>query len=279
MTNDKPNAETQRLAETLRQLRESSGISGRELARRTYISQGKISRIECGDYVPTLLDVEAVGRALSLDPETVTKLATMVRRARTEHQSSRQMAQIGWEHRQRMLIDLDSSSRHVRQFLPSMLGALLQTPEYSYASCDSPISMGNWDAAEVSVSKLSRQRVLDNAEVQFTFLLTVAAATWPLIDPEQMARQHRHLIELSQHPNVTIRIIDSESRLVRDGPLNTFTVFDDRLVACELFSGEVTLTDPADVTYHRQLFDYFLSVSRSEVESREWIAGLCISCT
>ena len=78
MTNGKPYPETQRLAETLRQLRESSGISGRELARHTYISQGKLSRIECGDYVPTLLDVEAVGRALSLDPETVTKLAAMV---------------------------------------------------------------------------------------------------------------------------------------------------------------------------------------------------------
>ena len=91
--------------------------------------------------------------------------------------------------------------------------------------------MGEWDAGDVPHGKLTHRWVLDNTSVQFTFLLTISAVRWPLIEPGAMFHQYRHLIELSRRPNITIQILDSESRPIRDGPLNTFTVFDNRLVA------------------------------------------------
>jgi hypothetical protein len=39
--------------------------------------------------------------------------------------------------------------------------------------------------------------------------------------------------------------------------MNTFLVFDDRLVIVELFSGEVVFRDYKDVTHHLDLFEFF----------------------
>jgi transcriptional regulator with XRE-family HTH domain len=256
----------------VRELREASGVSGRELARRAFFSQTKVHRIESGEYVPTLLDIEAIARALELDPATLARLAAMVRQARTEHQSSRHMALTGWEHRQRALINLDSLSKNVQYFLPGMLCGLLQTPEYAYASCNHPATVDGADPAAVAEAKLSRQCVLDG-DTQFTFLLTRCALTWPLLSADQMRQQHKHLIEVAHRPNISIRVID-ESQVIRDGPVSMFIIYDDRLVAAELFSGEVTLTDPANIGYHQRVFDYFLSVAHSEEKTRDLLIEL-----
>jgi hypothetical protein len=39
---------------------------------------------------------------------------------------------------------------------------------------------------------------------------------------------------------VTLRVVDT-GHVVADFPMNTFVLYDDRLVTAELFSGEVTL--------------------------------------
>ncbi|WP_323178618.1 helix-turn-helix transcriptional regulator [Streptomyces sp. NBC_01381] len=46
------------LAEALRGLRRASGLSGERLALRCNMSQTKISRIETGRALPTVIDVE-----------------------------------------------------------------------------------------------------------------------------------------------------------------------------------------------------------------------------
>lgn len=56
---------------------------------------------------------------------------------------------------------------------------------------------------------------------------------------------------------------------VRASPLNVFVVYDDRLVIVELFSGEVALRDPQDVSYHLNLFDYFRERAVSGDDARQ----------
>lgn len=52
------------LAKALRSLRKAAGLSGDRLAAKTHMSQSKISQIESGKVVPSLLDVERVLHAL-----------------------------------------------------------------------------------------------------------------------------------------------------------------------------------------------------------------------
>jgi transcriptional regulator with XRE-family HTH domain len=273
MPDGRPNLHGKQLAQLLRQVRADAQVSGRELARRSYISQPKISRIESGEVTPSLADVESLVRALNVDDDLASTLRDLAMRSATEHRSIRQMSQTGWGHRQRALSQLERSSRRIRYFLPAMLNGLLQTFEYAHASVYSPVLTGG-DLTSIAANKVMRQAVLDDLNIQFSFVLTHSAITWPLVPPEQLTRQYQRLLELSRKPNISIRIVDSMRPVVGEGPLNTFVIYDDRLLTAELFSGEVTLTSPADIEYHGKLFDYFLSVSRAEQETREFIAAL-----
>lgn len=273
MPNGRPNLYGKQLAQLLKQVRTDAHVSGRELARRSYISQTKISRIESGEVTPSLADVESLIRALNVEDDLAATLRDLAMRSVTEHRSIRQMSQTGWGHRQRVLSQLERSSQRIRYFLPAMLNGLLQTFEYAHASVYSPVHTGG-DLTSIAANKVARQAVLDDPNIQFTFVLTHNAITWPLVPPEQLARQHQRLLSLSQQPNISIRVVDSTRPVVGEGPLNTFVIYDDRLLTAENFSGEITLTNPSDIDFHSKLFDYFLAVSHTEQETRELIAAL-----
>lgn len=268
MTHGTTGLYARQLAQMLRQCRLDVGISGAQLARRAYISQARISRIETGAITPTIADIETITQALGVDTDMRSALLTVARQAIPGYRSGRQMSKQGWDNRLSSLTHLVQSSDHVRFFLPAVPAGLLQTFEYAHASVYTPIPEPG-DVTNVAAHKIARQFVLDDP-IQFTFLLTPSAVTWPLVAPEQMARQYQRLIDISLKPNVTLRIVDTD-HVVADCPMNTFVLYDDRLVTAELFSGEVTLTDPEDIKYHQQVFDYFLSMSLNDNQTRKWI--------
>jgi hypothetical protein len=71
-----------------------------------------------------------------------------------------------------------------------------------------------------------------------------------------MAAQCAHMAEVNRKPNVEIGIVPQGVQ-VPGTPMNIFVVYDDRLVTIELFSGEVVLRDPRDISQHLSLFDLF----------------------
>lgn len=66
------------------------------------------------------------------------------------------------------------------------------------------------------------------------------------------------MAEANRRSNVEIGIVPQGVQ-VSGTPMNIFVVYDDRLVTIELFSGEVVLRDPRDITQHLNLFDLFWS--------------------
>ena len=71
-----------------------------------------------------------------------------------------------------------------------------------------------------------------------------------------MAVQMGRLASLSELPNIRLGIIPLDT-YIPDGPLNTFTVYDDRIATAETFGGVIMMRDPRDVTYHLELFAFF----------------------
>jgi hypothetical protein len=65
-------------------------------------------------------------------------------------------------------------------------------------------------------------------------------------------------VELCRAPNVEIAVIPQGVE-VSASPLNSFVVYDERLVTVEIFSGSIAFRDPRDVAHHLELFEYFLS--------------------
>jgi Domain of unknown function (DUF5753) len=144
-----------------------------------------------------------------------------------------------------------------------MIAGLLQTPEYARAS------LANFpgDHPQAVAKRLDRQARLYDASRRFSFVLTEAAARWQLCEPPVMAVQLRRLIALSELPNLRLGVIPLD-RYVPDGPLNTFTVYDERIATAETFGGVIMMRDPRDVQYHLELFAFFEQYAAFDDEVR-----------
>lgn len=240
------------LASALRDARRDAGLTGERLAARCGISQSKISKIETGKVLATITDVERILNALGTSQDRTAELMALARLANTEFQSVRASLKRGLHQKQRELAALEVDTLHIRFFLPLMITGLLQTPEYARAS------MANFpgDNPQAIAKRLDRQAALYNPAKRFTFILTEAAVRWQLCEPQVMAVQMGRLASLSELPNIRLGIIPLDS-YVPDGPLNTFTVYDDRIATAETFGGVIMMRDPRDITYHLELFTFF----------------------
>jgi Domain of unknown function (DUF5753) len=144
-----------------------------------------------------------------------------------------------------------------------MITGLLQTPEYARAS------LANFpgDHPQAIAKRLDRQATLYDASKRFTFVLTEAAVRWRLCPPPVMAVQMARLASLSELANISLGVIPLDA-YVPDGPLNTFTVYDDRIATAETFGGVIMMRDPRDVAYHLELFAFFERHARFGDEAR-----------
>ena len=240
------------LASALRDARRAAGLTGERLAARCGISQSKISKIETGKVLATITDVERILNALGTSQDRTAELMALARLANTEFQSVRASLKRGLHQKQRELAALEADTLHIRFFLPLMITGLLQTPEYARAS------MANFpgDHPQAIAKRLDRQAALYNPAKRFTFILTEAAVRWQLCEPQVMAVQMGRLASLSELPNIRLGVIPLDS-YVPDGPLNTFTVYDDRIATAETFGGVIMMRDQRDITYHLELFTFF----------------------
>ncbi|GAA3800096.1 helix-turn-helix transcriptional regulator [Streptomyces coacervatus] len=247
------------LAEALRGLRLASGLSGERLALRCNMSQTKISRIETGRALPTVIDVERILKALAVPGEVADELLRLARRANVDYASWRAYARVGLYHKQAELKAHESSSRVMRHFLPAIPTGLLHVREYAVETLSPTVSSDPArDVARAVQARMDRQAVLDDSSRSFWFLMTEQAVKWQRASVDAMAAQCSHMAEVNRKPNVEIGIIPQGVQ-VAGTPMNIFVVYDDRLVTVELFSGEVVLRDPRDITQHLGLFDLFWS--------------------
>ncbi|MEU6733174.1 helix-turn-helix transcriptional regulator [Streptomyces physcomitrii] len=251
--------ERRNLAEALRSLRLASGLSGERLAVRCNMSQTKISRIETGRALPSVIDVERILKALAVPDGVSQDLLDLARQANVDYASWRTYARIGLYRKQAELKALESSSHAIRHFLPAIPTGLLHVREYAAATL-SPAVAGEpaRDVRRTVEARMERQAILDDRARSFWFLMTEQAVRWQRVATGTMAAQCAHMAEINGKPNVEIGVLPQGIH-VPGTPMNIFVVYDDRLVTVELFSGEVVLRDPRDVTQHLNLFELFWS--------------------
>ncbi|MDT0319630.1 helix-turn-helix domain-containing protein [Streptomyces millisiae] len=237
------------LAEALKELRLRVGLTGDRLARRCNISQSKISRIETGKVLPSVVDVERIVRALGAPADIVSELMALARMANTEWQGLRSLYRKGLHRKQNELADLEAGTSEFRYFLPSVVTGLLSTRPYMRAT----LRRAGSDVDRIVDMKIARQEILEDRTKAFTFLLTEQAVRWPLVPAAEMARQIDRLKMLSQWPNIRIGVLP-----LRGGipvmALSTFTVYDRTLATVETTAGIVILRDSRDVAAYLGLF-------------------------
>jgi transcriptional regulator with XRE-family HTH domain len=254
---DRQQQERKNLAETLRSLRKAAGLSGERLAARCAMSQSKISRIEQGKVLPSVVDVQQILAALNVPDDVANELTDLARTANVQYTSHRWAAQAGLWRLQVEIKRLVEASTVVRHFLPIMPSGLLQTEDYARAVYSRRVPGAVSRNVERAVAaRLDSQQVLIDESRQFFFLTLESAVRWRYADPGVMAAQCAHLAEVSEQSNIEVAVIPRDVQIAA-APLHTFVLYDERMVKIELFSGGVVLRDPRDIAYHLGLFEFF----------------------
>ena len=239
------------LSRTLQQLRDAAGLRQVDAAERTGFSQALIARFETGRQVPRPDQVEKLCDAYAAAEADRRRVVAMAQdaRARTERVVMyRDVAPA-----QKRINRIAETATLERTFSPSGIPGLLQTAEYCRALFHADPSLTP-EAAEAGVAaRLEGQAILDSHRT-FGFLIPEGSLGWSLIDPPAMAGQVDHLTSVTYRPNVTLGVIPWGSR-APVLPLNSFTMFDDRLVIVGTTTRVAYLTVRTDLDAYNRLYD------------------------
>ncbi|WP_406288377.1 helix-turn-helix domain-containing protein [Embleya sp. NBC_00896] len=194
-----------RLRDTLRRLRESAGLTQRDVATELEWSLSKVIRIESGSVGVTITDLRALIHKYGISDRTrMDELLALARaaRERTQWSSYRtittptMLAFLGFE----------SSAATIRNFEPIRIPGLLQTEDYARALLDH-LFQDNTVEERVRM-RMDRQRILDTGTngPRLNFVIDECALYRPIGGITAMRRQLRHLLAITDHPQVVLRI-------------------------------------------------------------------------
>lgn len=198
------------LGSQLRRLRESRGITREAAGYSIRASESKISRMELGRVSFKSRDIEDLltlyGVAEEGEREALLGLAREANVAGWWHSYSDVLP--GWFP---TYIGLEGAASLIRIYEVQFVHGLLQTEAYAHAVVTRGMREPGKHCAEIErrvALRLERQKVLvsENAP-RFHAVLDEAALTRPYGDASVMRGQLRHLIEVSEQPNVTLQVM------------------------------------------------------------------------
>jgi transcriptional regulator with XRE-family HTH domain len=269
------------LGKRLRELREERGLGLADAARVLDVNQLTVRRMESGQvgfklpYVRLLLELYEVPGAEARE------FTGMIEKANRP----------GWWHpfREalpdwfRAYISLETSACVLRVYEPHYVTGLLQTREYARAVIRAGFPEDPKDALEQRVDlRLRRQDMLDSPQAPVLWVVLEEAALRRVVGaPRVMRGQISRLIEVSDHPGITLRILPLAAG-AHSGTSGHFTYF--RFKERELQDivyTEVGLTSALyydqrrDVVPHLETHTLMSQLAAKHIpDSRTYLAGL-----
>lgn len=269
-------ARHERLGKELRKMRERAGLSLREAARATGINEGRLSNTEMGRFGVSAERVRFLaahyGEADGAFMDALAAMAT----DRTR----------GWweEHRGLLprtfldLAELEHHTRHLRTFEIVYIPGLLQCEEHVRALYSDSVWGTPEDQLQLRAEfRLRRQEVLDRDDLVYEAVIHEAALRIKKADSGVARRQLMHILEQSERPQVTVRVVpfDVDRLLVSYAP----TIFSGPVpqldtVLMDTPHGGNYLDADVQLARHRKAFVTVQKSALGVVESRDFIHRL-----
>jgi transcriptional regulator with XRE-family HTH domain len=242
-----------RLGEELKRLRLLAGVSQRDMAPATGLSQSTVFRVENGQSVPSWPEVRAwAERTAAADPD-LDALRSLTERALNELTPFRVRLEDGLAAVQEDVRALEATARTLRNFNPAIVPGLLQTA--AYARLVLGMAQAGDPATAVAI-RMQRQQILYEPGRQFEFLLTEAALRWRPGAVSVLAGQLEHLAAVVTQDSVQFGVIPSGA-LMRAIPRMGFILYEDRadgehpMVLAEMPHAPAYVSEEADVAVYR----------------------------
>jgi transcriptional regulator with XRE-family HTH domain len=270
-----PDTKTERakLAEMLRAMRATTGLSGTAYAERLGWIQSRVSKLETGRQFPSADDITAWADAADADPAP---LLDQLARARFEHTtwSEEYRRSGGAAGKQAAIGSQYDAATHVAKFQPLMVPSQIQTAEYArelLQAASGPAAQGatDEDIERKVANRIAGQQIIYQPDKRIEVVILEAALYVRLVSPEAMAGQLDRMLAVHGLPALDLGIIPTATRLPVY-PLSGFVVFDGKLVVIETLGGEDSISDPDEVSRY---VSWFRLLHEAAMHGRE-AAGL-----
>lgn len=242
------------LAARLRELRQASGLSQAEAARRAGISKYTLSRAETGTFAPKPEVVKRLCAVYGVATEVRDDLVQRFEDLREETTAMRvTLGRGGWPMQER-LRRIEEDSALVRVY-SVMIPGPFQTEAYIRAVM-APFLQGA-DLERTVQSRLARQQLLDEGARKFHFVMQEGALSWPMLDPGGMVAQLERLLEVvPQRPNVTLAVIP-KTTTTPFHPVSGFYVYDRTAAVTTTANATVIMRSEKDLADYDTSFKRF----------------------
>jgi len=256
------------LSRTLRELRDAAGLRQVDAAQRAGVSQALIARFETGRQVPRPDQVEILCAAYGAHGDGRRAAVEMAKDARAG--TERVVMHRDVAPAQGRINRIAATATLERTFSPSGLPGLLQTEDYARVLFHAELNL-TADAAERALAERLEGQAILETEHEFGFLIPEGSLGWSLLEPAEMANQIEHLIAFTDRPNVRMGIIPwgHPAPML---PLNSFTMFDDRLVIVGTTTRVAYLTVRTDLDAYDRLYEHLAGYARYGGEARAILA-------
>lgn len=203
------------LGKELLELREARGHTTREVGEALGWAHTKVGRVERAENKIDPMDVIRLTRFYKLDDADTERLCAMARQSRTD---------IWWEKYKQwlnepyyLLIGYENDATRLHALHNSVVHGLLQTERYMRGLFETSALIRDPDHVDMHVEvRLLRQRRLFEPEpLGYEAILDESVFGTPYGGVEVLNEQLRHLRELSELPNISIRAISSTAAVTR----------------------------------------------------------------
>ncbi len=239
------------LGTRLRDLRKAAQLTGVQLAERAGWGSPKVSKIELGQQTPSADDL-AVWCDITAATLVLPDLLATLTNIESMWAEWKRIAASGHGRRQRRSIELEASTRTIRNWCQLIVPGLLQTEAYArtvLSTCIEFLSTTD-DLDEAVTARMQRQHVLHAGTRRITILLAEQALYTTVGDNMVMAGQLQHLIDVMALPRLSLGIVPRTFPFIYT--TTSFAAFDHRLVMVETVSAELSVTSPSELAYYEK---------------------------
>lgn len=193
------------LGARLRNARKANNLSQRALAKKIGIVHSLLSRNENGQRVPTRTEVIRILEPLHISEQDRREILAM-----TDDPSGSPLAVIELPERRvqlAALVEVEQMAREVVSWAPLIIPGLLQVSSYTRTIMESARIPDEEIATRVAVRMGRRDILTRRNPVRYTALIGEAVLNQKIGTREVMAEQFDHLLMMSAHENVDLRIV------------------------------------------------------------------------
>lgn len=178
------------------------------------------------------------------------------------------------------LIALEAEASRIRTCESLLVPGLLQTEDYARAIVRGARPLPEHEVEQRVKIRTERQRVLGRVNPPKLWAIVDEAAVRRSVGgPAVMREQLRHLLAVTEDPNITLQIVPfaAGAHAGMDGPFVILDLPDAEypgVVFIESLGGDVVLEDPTDLTRFDDAFQELMAVALSPADSLALVATL-----